>query len=331
MYLQTRFELSMLLDTDKFKELFDRALEKGELQPSTEDDTYVDNSLMNKGITVTYRDSQYKKRIKLDVNANVMLDGEESNPDNASKLIRRLEKRIEGYFKGEYELNDFKLVSAYFTTDIDVRDRAKAAAYLKVIQRVGKVKGFSPARDNWLDNEIMFALDGNSNGIDFMICNLETILRERLDETESERKKLKAMAKKAGGLLRAEVRLMEPKAIRVYADGTVTSDQIAALSCRCQDVFLDTFTRIVPFGEFRKKDDAVEIIRREVADRALRRRMLRLVELIPEKKSLLLAQKALNYRKVDDVMDMFGEIDLSPVTISKRHDVKRLENIYKYL
>jgi hypothetical protein len=33
--------------------------------------------------------------------------------------------------------------------------------------------------------------------------------------------------------------------------------------------------------------------------------MLRLVELIPDKKSLLLAQKALNYRRIDKVMNAF--------------------------
>ena len=63
----------------------------------------------------------------------------------------------------------------------------------------------------------------------------------------------------------------------------------------------------------------------------LRRRMLRLVALIPEKKSLLLAQKALNYRKIDDVMETFAKINVSPITISKRHDVKHLKCLYSYL
>ena len=66
-------------------------------------------------------------------------------------------------------------------------------------------------------------------------------------------------------------------------------------------------------------------------DIPLRRRMIRLVALIPEKKSLLLAQKELNYRRIDKVMDMFAAIDLSPVTLSKRHDVKYLENLYVYI
>ena len=59
--------------------------------------------------------------------------------------------------------------------------------------------------------------------------------------------------------------------------------------------------------------------------------MLRLIELVPEKKSILLAMKALNYREPDKIMDAFAKIGLSPVTISKRRDEKHLESLYSYL
>ena len=59
--------------------------------------------------------------------------------------------------------------------------------------------------------------------------------------------------------------------------------------------------------------------------------MIRLIELVPEKKSLLLAQKTLNYRNIDDVMEKFADIEVSPVTISKRADEKYLQNLIKYI
>lgn len=93
---------------------------------------------------------------------------------------------------------------------------------------------------------------------------------------------------------------------------------------------MDTFARVVPFVDFHKKDDAIEIIRREITDSIMRKRMLRLVVLIPEKKSLHLAQKAMNCRNIEKVMEAFVGINLSPVTISKRHKVKYLNNLYSY-
>ncbi len=89
--------------------------------------------------------------------------------------------------------------------------------------------------------------------------------------------------------------------------------------------------RIIPFGAFYKKAEAVEIVRKRVKDSTLKRKMLYLLQLIPEKKSLLLAQKTLNYRKIEEVMDEFASLDLACVTLSKRHDIKHLENLYSYL
>jgi len=89
--------------------------------------------------------------------------------------------------------------------------------------------------------------------------------------------------------------------------------------------------RIIPFGKFYKKNKAEEIIRAKVKDATIRRKMLWLVGLVPEKKSLLLAQKSLNYRRIDKVMKAFFDIEVAPITISKRHGIKKLDNLYNYL
>ena len=129
-------------------------------------------------------------------------------------------------------------------------------------------------------------------------------------------------------MLRAEVRLTKTRTVRIYADKEDISAQMITLSKRCQDIFLETFERIIPYGDFYKKGKAEEIIWAEIKDARLRRRMLRLVVLIPEKKSVYLAQKKMNCRHMKKVMEAFAKINLSPVTISKRQDVKCLKNVY---
>lgn len=209
--------------------------------------------MVDKGLTFTYRDSQYKKKVKLIVNPAWVTDSDE--PDQ-EKLIRKLTKRVDHYFGSRYQLNDFMLTGMVLTIDIDVHDREKVASYVKVLQRVGKVKGFSPPGESWIDDDISFCLVGNSNGISFMIFDLEGLLREQLKEAEHGRKQLKSIMEKSVGLLRAEIRLTEPKAIRAYTDEHVVSAQIAALSEKAQEIFLDTFMRIVPFGDFHKKRES---------------------------------------------------------------------------
>ena len=58
---------------------------------------------------------------------------------------------------------------------------------------------------------------------------------------------------------------------------------------------------------------------------------LRLLVLIPEKKSLHLAQKATGFGDVEKIMEAFARINLSPVTLSKRHDLKYMDSLYSYL
>jgi hypothetical protein len=202
---------------------------------------------------------------------------------------------------------------------------------LKVLQRIGRVKGFSPSGYDGLAEKNSFCLSGNSNGIEFLIYDLERLLSARIANGDASWKKIKDIKESSSGMLRAEMRLTKPKTIRSYTDNTCTSEQIAELSNTGRDIFFDTFTRIIPFGDFYKKDKALEIIREKIKDQALRRRMIRLVSLIPEKKSLHLAQKEMGCRNIDEVMEAFAKIGLSPITISKRHDAKHLKNLYEFI
>ena len=204
-------------------------------------------------------------------------------------------------------------------------------AYLKVLQRIGKVKGYSPSDYDCFDSRNSFCLDGNSNDIEFLLYDLEGVIADQISNIRTDRKKLRSMAKESEGFLRAEVRLAKPKAIRTYTNATDISKQIAVLLENSQDIFRDVFTHIIPFGEYHKKDKAVGIIQRNVKDSTMRRKMLRLLALVPEKKSLYLAQKVMNCRNIEKVMDVFAKINVSPVTISKRQDIKYLKNIYSYL
>ena len=323
MYLNQILELSIVLENEKFQKILTRNYNQTEY---VDENKQVDRTLDNKGIIVMYHDNQYKKKIKITINPYVLLNGEKFNAD---KLVRKLEKQIAEYFDSKYQLDDFQLTGMFLMEDISIGKRGEMENYLKVIKRIGRVKGFSPSSYEYIDDCNGFCLDGNSNGITFMIYNLESFLANQIDEVKE--KKRKEILEKSKAILRVEVRLTKPKAIRMYTDKTSTCNQLVELSEKKQDIFLDTFVHIIPFGDFHKKDKAIEIIQKEVKDIPLRRRMIRLVALIPEKKSLLLAQKELNYRRIDKVMDMFAAIDLSPVTLSKRHDVKYLENLYVYI
>lgn len=325
MHIKQYFELSMVLDYERFHKVLSHVYHKADCMEKEE---YIDQSLEEKGIIVVYRNSQYKKKIKLIVNVDWLYGGNKPDPD---RLTRKLNKQIGEYFDHKYTLNDFFISEMRLITDINVESHENVAAYLKVLQRIGREKGFSPVSYECLENIENFSLEGNSNGIDFLLYDLESVYQKHFKENDIERKKLKTIIKEAQGILRAEVRLTKQKAVHSYADGKDICKQIAELSEKSQDIFLEIFVRIIPFGNFYKKDKAIEIIRQEITDDRLRRRMIRLATLIPEKKSLYLAQKAMKCRNIEKVMESFAKINVSPVTISKRQDEKCLKNIYAFI
>lgn len=106
MYLNHILELFLVLDAERFSRIFDRAYDQTEC---VDENRYINQTLADKGILVTYHDKQYKKKVQLTVNPNVILDGNAPDKDNATKLVLKLEKRVGDYFGHKYELDDFNL------------------------------------------------------------------------------------------------------------------------------------------------------------------------------------------------------------------------------
>jgi len=327
MYINQLFELSMVLDNERFQKVLNRAYKKAGYFDG-DDEEYIDQSLSSKGITVLFRDSQYKKKVKLLVDLGRVTC---SNEKDSDRRVQKLHQRISEYFDFRYGMEDFVLSGVALMADIDVHSRENASAYLKVLRRIGRVKGFSQSDYDCFENVDSFCLDGNSNHIKFWLYDLEGLLTDQLANNGYDQKSFKAFCKDEKGIIRAEVRLTKPMAVRGYTDANDVSSQITELSGKGRDIFLGVFTQVIPYGDYYKKEKAEEIVRRNVGDDILRRRMLRLLALIPEKKSLYLAQKAMNCRSVEKVMEGFSKINVSPVTISKRHDAKYMKNIYYYL
>ena len=328
-YSPHTFEITLNLDTNNFKKLLDKGYAKaiGSNQLYREKNyknISKDKALEDYGIRIEYHYGTYKKKIKFIVNPTRMLGGNDikkllkPNEDNISKLVRKLNGHIEDYFDSKYELKDFKLTRIDFTVNIDVGDKKNVSAYIKILHNIGRVKGFAPKyskNDDRIDPDLSFDLEGNSNGVEFAAY-----------DKEGESKK-----KEAKGILRVEVRLKNPKAIRKYTKETVTSKQIKSLAFDSKDIFLETFTDIVPFGDYYKKKEAVKIIEENIVKRKHKEKMLRLVDLISKKKSLYLALKEMNDRNIDKIMKIFAELYLSPVTISKRYKMKTIQSLYCYL
>lgn len=326
-YSPHTFELTLIISTDNFYKWKNKAFENAEGKYRVyylKKDVICDDALKNKGVKIEYHDNIFKKKIKFIVNPTKLLGGNDikklwkPNNSNISELLRKLKIYVKDYFDSKYKLGDFKLTRIDFTVNINVGDRKSVSAYIKVLHNIGKVKGFGAKYDKndvEIDTDLSFDLKGNSNDVEFTAYDKEAVSKQE----------------EAKGILRVEVRLKKQKAIGKYTDETVASKQIKSLAANSRDIFLDTFTHIVPCGNYYKKKEAVKLIEDNISKQKHREKMLRLIELVPKKKSLYLAQKEMNDRNIDKIMEIFAEINVSPVTISKRQKISSLKNLYSYL
>ena len=327
MKINTILELSIILESEKFWSVVERSYRGDDVFEEADGDC-VDRCLEDKGLLVMYRNRQYKKSIKVIARTKMIADGE---PQNIEKLLRKLRKRISLYFGPDLCLEDFVVSEVSLSTDIDVRDRANVQGYLKVLKKMGRIKGFSVVDHDGVDDNSYYRLKGNSRAVDCVFFDLERIMEQHIKNTDLDKCYANELLRECRGILRAEVRLKKTREILAYTNEVDTADQIAALIENDSKIFMDVFARIVPFGAFLKQDKALEMIRKEVHDSALRRRMARLLVLVSQKKSLRLAQKEMNCRNVDVVMQAFAQINLAPVSLSKRLTVKQLTNLYEML
>ena len=325
-YSPHTFELSLVTDKENFYKWKDKAYKKakGDHRLFGRNGIHYDDALKEKGIKIEYHDNTFKKKIKFIINPTKLLGGNDvkklwkPNESNISELLRKLKMQVKDYFDSKYKLEDLKLTRIDFTVNFNVGDRKNVSAYIKVLHNIGKAKGFGPKydkNDKAINHDLSFDLEGNSNDIEFTAYDKEAVSKKE----------------EAKGILRVEVRLKKQKAIAKYTDETAVAKQIKSLSKNSKEIFLNIFTHIVPHGNYYKKKDAVTVVEDNISKPKHREKMLQLIELIPKKKSLYLAQKEMNDRNIDKIMAMFAEINVSPVTISKRHNINLLKNLYSYL
>jgi len=335
-YSVKTFDLSLTVYKDKYKELVSKAKLNAKIlgfKLQKTDFGFTDEVLDEGGLAVEYRNGN-KRKIILSVDPGMllatgnMIDLWKPSEKKIAKMLQELDDHISNYFGHEFELNHFKLNNIVIAVNIKLDTREEVSSYIHVFNKIGSVKGYSyrPIMDKkHKNNATSYNLIGNSNGVEFSAFEMESALINEYQDAKKE------ISKITRGILTIEVRLTTQKAIRDYTNHDVTADRIFELATKSGVIFANTIIDIIPYGRFYKKPHAVQIVEESVKNNSMRRKMKKLLEHIPKQKSLLYAQKKMGDRNMDDIMQEFRVIDVSPVTLSKRHGVDELENLYDYL
>ena len=125
MQIKSILELTLGLDKERFRKIFIKMCGK----KRRDDEKYIDYSLDSEGITIAYRNSQYKKRITFTVDPSGAINYDNLD-ESLPKFIRNLDRAVTKYFNAKYELKDFALSKMILSTDIDLRARPRESSRL---------------------------------------------------------------------------------------------------------------------------------------------------------------------------------------------------------
>ena len=175
MHINPVFELTRIVDGEEFQRLFTRVQKV--LDPG-DGDEYVDRSLSHKGLTVVYRKSQYKKKVRLVINTAVMIGERLFGPMGCFPKVES--EGSQNTLVDNVSLEAFTATGVTMTADLPIGDQARVSAYLRVLRRLGRVKHFSPVSYACFSAHNSFCLEGNSNDTMFMAYDLRSLLEKQL-------------------------------------------------------------------------------------------------------------------------------------------------------
>lgn len=339
------FELTMETNAKNYEHLLSRAFRRaknhhrvGRSTKYTSSDVRVDDALAGQGITVEYHNYEFRKMIKLCVNPSKVLGGNDlklwkPNLYNIESLMDTINDSLDDYFDGDYEINDFSLTRIDFTTNLNV-GKKNVPAYIRLMHKLGKVKNFSSKYSKTdyssgkIDKVASFDLKGKTNGVEFSVYDKEADLKSKgkADKTQ-----------KAKGILRVEIRLGTKKslqqALSIFTDCTdlTTEEQFVLLASNSREIFGIWLAKILPYGNFYHLKDAEDIIYASDFNQKRKEKMIQILRLTPKKKSLYQAMKELKIRDSNEVLLWFAELNVSPITISRREKADFFKNLYEFL
>jgi len=296
---------------------------------------FSDGRYSNSGVVIEYINRK-KKKIRITINPSLLMQHDDSDglwepsKENSLSFINKLKDLLDKRFDNEFELDDFSLNELTLTMDVDLEDRDLVKSYIRTLNNMKNVKNYTWLRGIKAYREeykhLGFILQGNSNGVTFAGHSKALGLSHFENEKACDCIRLRHHK----NVLRFDI-VLEKVAVRRNTKHSKPTAQIIELAKNREKIFVDIFYHIIPMGDYLKLTDAVKVVERRVSDIRLQRKMINYMKLIPTTKSVLSAQQSLGERKIEKIKKEFAMLGLSPITITKRQDVKHLRCLYKII
>ena len=316
------------------KSLYEKAKGRFGICSNENEDEHYAGIFQGKGIRVILKRTKISGYYDFIISLNNLLGTEENfrliRPENLQLALDTAEEMLVGEFGEEFSINNLVLYRVDQCINLNVGTSENVREYIYLLYRSEMKKGYK-------------VLSGNSSDFDvnnsYTVRNIDEGLEVSFYDKKKELEQRNCEADNAEGTLRVELRILRRKALERQTPNCATNrDRIECCMRASRSKIVGIAHMLLLDADYYPYKKACGMVKKQVANKKLRKRMLDMLKLTKKEFSVRKAKEKLfelhpklKHEYYNMMIEKFESIGVNVVTLDKDNEVKSLPSLFEYL
>ena len=316
------------------KSLYEKATGRFGMFPNENEDQYYAGIFQGTGIRVFLKRTKISGYYDFILSLNELIGGAGSfqliRPEDLQLALDTAEEMLVREFGEEFSINKLELYRVDHCINLNVGTSESVREYIYLLYRSEMKKGYKILSDDTPDFDVnkSFTVRNNDEGIEVSFYDKKKELEQHNCEAEN-----------AEGILRVELRILRRKPLeRQTPDCATNRERIACCMRASRRKIVGIAHTLLLDADYYPYKKACGIVKKQVENKMLRKRMLDMLKLTKKEFSVRKAKEKLfelhpklKHEYYNMMIEKFESIGVNVVTLDKYSDVKFLPSLFGYL
>lgn len=316
------------------KALYEKARGRFGVFANEDEDEYYAEMFQGRGIRVILKRTKISGYYDFILSLNDLLGAEDKfqliQPENIQLALDTAEEMLVGEFGEEFSINNLVLYRVDPCINLNVGTSEMVREYIYLLYRSEMKKGYKVLTGNSPDFDVSksYTVRNGDEGLEVSFYDKKKELEQRNCEADN-----------AEGILRVEFRILRKKALeRQIPNCTTNRDRIECCMRESRSKIIGIAHKLLLDADYYPYKKACDIVKKQVANNKLRKRMLDMLKLTKKEFSVRKAKEKLfelhpklKHEYYNRMIKEFENIGVNVVTLDKDSEVKSLPSLFEYL
>lgn len=316
------------------KSLYEKSTGRFGMFPNENEDQYYAGIFQGKGIRVFLKRTKISGYYDFILSLNDLLGTEDRfqliRPEDLQLALDAAEEMLVREFGEEFSINNLELYRVDHCINLNVDTSENVREYIYLLYRSEMKKGFKILSDDSPDFDVnkSYTVRNNDEGVEVSFYDKKKELEQHHCESEN-----------AEGILRVELRILRRKPLERHTSECATNrDRIACCMRASRSKIVGIAHTLLLDADYYPYKKACDIVKKQVANKKLCKRMLDMLKLTKNEFSVRKAKEKmfelhpkLKHEYYNSMIKEFENIGVNVVTLDKDSEAKFLPSLFEYL